>query len=160
MPQQPLSASGQSVSAVASPTTVTAVARALSPKSSSRRVQRKGSPSPLQKGKKKKKKLNASPRDGKVKADRRGDLSDSGTAAVVAEAAERLDHEQPAEADGSAVGTPSVSLLGLAEEKRSAEIRAAKEAKELAEEEECRRQWYDCVYIQTQRCAETRCGKG
>lgn len=139
MPQQPPSASDPSVSA-ASPTATTV--KVSTPKSS-RRGQRKGSPSPLRKGSKRKKKLKAAPRGGKAKADKTGNQSGSSTAAVVAEAAEQVDQEQPANADDRAVDAASVSLLGLAKEKRLAESKAAKEAKEVAEEEECRRIWYD-----------------
>lgn len=154
--QQPLSAFAPSVSCAtsASASPAATIAKASSPKSSSssRKVQRKGSPSPLQKGGKRKKKQKSSPRGGKAIADKGGNQIGAGTTAegrnttVVVEAANQLDQEQPADADGRALqptGLPSVLVLGLAEEKRQADIRAAKEAEELAEEEACRRLWYD-----------------
>eukprot|EP00903_Cladosiphon_okamuranus_P014275 g13258.t1 len=135
--QQPPSVSGPSVAAAASLTAATV--KASSPKRS-RRVQRRGYPSPLKKGSRRKKKLTASPRGGKAKAGKRGNPSGSGTAAVGAEAAEQVGLGQPADTDGRVVDAP-VSAPGLEEEKRLADMRAAKEAKELAEEEECRRKW-------------------
>ena len=63
---------------------------------------------------------------------------------MVAEAAKQLDREQPA--DDESLYSLSVSMALLEEEKRLADIRASKEAKELAEEEECRRLWYEYYY--------------
>eukprot|EP00752_Nemacystus_decipiens_P009941 g8865.t1 len=140
VPEQPTSAFYASVSAAASP--VATSVRSSSPKSR-RRTQRKGSPSPLQKVIKTKKKLKASPRGGKSKTEKGGRQASASTTTLVAEAeaAKQLDQEQPGKEDDRALDCPSVLLAKLEEENRQAEIRAAQEAKELAEEEECRRLW-------------------
>lgn len=87
----------------------------------------------------------ASPRGGKAKADKGGNQTGAGTTAVVAEAVEPLDEEETAGDDDRTLDSLLMSLAMLEEEKRLAGIRAAKEAKELAEEEECRKLWYDFV---------------
>lgn len=139
VPQQTPSAGAPSKASAASPIATTA--KLPSPKRS-KRVQRKGSPSALQKETKSKKKHMPSPRGGKARAGKGSNRTGAGTTAVVAETVMHVDQEQLADAHGHALESPSILLLGLAEEKRLADIQDAKNAKELAEEEECRRLWY------------------
>lgn len=65
---------------------------------------------------------------------------------MVEDAAEQEEQEQTIYTDGHDLqpdmDSAGTSLFELTERKRQEDIRIAKEAKELAEEEECRRIWY------------------
>lgn len=137
------------------PLSAPSVSPVASPPKNSKITHRRGSPSPPQKGnqhKKKKKKPKSPPRGGKAAPTKVGNQSSADTTtegkstAAMVEAAEQLNEEQPADDDGHALESKadsSASPLSLTEQQWQVDIRAVKEENDLAEEEECRRLWYE-----------------